>query len=335
LALLDALALPAELADPAREEDELVALAQPRHRSLLDAALAEGSRVPDHHRAAGRGRIAARAALSESLDELDQALVHAGGTERFGPTRRDEQWRAVASFSVEEANARLAHGASRFADEAEEWIRTASKVPWTALLARDCLETHELVCRFLLGVVHTAVTAPLVVEAAEAARRLRVHRAVPGLRRAVAGAVGPANDGGRAAIAWAVAELDPEAADFLGAMVRMLRGDWEEAEDEEDRERLGHDLAFVVGPHLAVAPVSLESRATAAALLGEWASALAPGRRVTATRIEALRAVALGARQGDVGALFPTLRALAHVRPRRDRSNAEALKRLALTLRGF
>lgn len=334
LALFDALGGASELQSP-EEEAKMADLARPRHRPLLDAALAEASKVSDHHPRAGRGRILARAALAPDLEALDLALAQAGGTERFGPTRRDELWRAVARFRDSAAHARLAHGASRFADEAEEWIRTASKVPWDALLARDCLESHELICRFLLRVAHTPVTAPLVLEAAAAARRLPVPRAVPGLRRAVSGGVGRIDDGGRAGVAWAVAELDPEAEAFLAAMVRMLRGDWEDADDEEDRERHALDLAVVVGPHLAVAPDSLESRATAATLLAELAPALAPGRRVSAAKIEALSAIARGAQQGEVGALLPPLRALVRVRPRRDRSNAEALERLSSILRAI
>jgi hypothetical protein len=316
-------------------EDALAERARPAHRDLLDQALARAAAVPDHHPRAGRGRILARAAIARDLGELDRALEAAGGTERFGPRRRAEVWRAVARFSSPEARARLARGAASFAREAEDWIRTSSKVPWDALLACDAVETHDLVARFTAAAPLTPVTEPLVVEAARAARAHGIARAVPGLRRAAAGTVGRLDDGSRAEVTWAVAELDAEGPDFLSALLGIVRAEWEEAEDEEDAERLGWSVAACAGPLLSVAPDHLEARAAAATLLGRLARRLGPGRRPRPEVLEATRALVDGARIGPVRALDKPIRALARLRPEVGPASRPAAERLRAALERF
>lgn len=296
-------------------EDKLAELARPRFVPLLDETLADGARVPDGHPAAGRGRILARAAVAKDLAELDRALAQAGGTERFGPRRRDETWRAVARFSGPEADARLARGAGAFRDVAEDWIRSASKVPWDALLERDTPATHELVVRFLGEAPLGPSTEPLFAEAAEAALRHGIRRAVPGLRRAVTGGAGRIDDGSRRVLVRAVQELDDEAGAFLRAVAERLQMKWEQAEDEDRAFLLAKDLAVVVGAILALEPAQLEAQALAAALLARFAVELSPRKAPSPDLLEALRALVEGAHAGDIRSLGPTLRAFSRLSP--------------------
>ncbi len=330
LARFEALGRPAPLgADPAAEEASLAALAEPRWLPVLDAALAAGAGRGDAE--AGRGRIAARAALAEDLAELDRVIDAAGGTGSFGPARRDELWRAVARFDEPAAAARLAAGAARFAAQADDWIRTASKVPWDHLLETGTEGAQDLVVRFLEGVRIHDNSHPLVVEAARSARRFSFRPAVPGLRRVAAAGAGRLGDGSKTEILWAVAELDPEAGPFLGALFRVVQLEWEEAEDEDEGTRRGWALAAVTGPLLAVRPDRLDARATAAALFSRLAPSLAGPARPEA--YEALGTLIEGVRQGRISELVPTLAALARVNkvsPGARRPQREAEVRAAL-----
>lgn len=313
-------------------EEALADKVQADFQPLLEAALQSSLPLPDHDPRAGRGRILAYARLFAALEPFERALERLGGTEALGPRRRDELWRAIASFSDPAAHARIVDGARAFAAEAEDWIRTASKVPWDTLLSRDALETHELVTRCALELAQTPVTLPILVEIARAARRHHIERAVPGLRRAVAGAVGRVDDGSRTELAVAITELDEEAGPFLSAVLGIVKLEWETAEDEDDALDRARDLACVVGPLLSILPGHLEARAAAAALLARFAVELGPSRVARASTLEALRALVDATGQGEIRAFAPTIRAIARLQPRVPPSAEPAWRRLQASL---
>ena len=289
--------------------------ARPEFCELLDAALSEASQVADHHVRSGRGRILARAAISPDLEEFETAISRAGGTGQFGPRRRDEMWRGIARFSGTTASRRLVEGAKLFAREAPDWIRTASKVPWTTLLSIDTLETHNLVVNFLQTVPHVSAAAPLIIEVTQAARKHHIHRAVAGLRRAASGNMGRVDNGGRAEILWAIVELDSEASAFLRALLNILTHEWENASNEETADARSIDIGCVVGPLMAADPNNLEARATAAALLARFAVSLGPARQPNLAMLHSLHAVVLGIREGEIRPLLKPLEALSKLRP--------------------
>lgn len=313
---------------PESLEGLLASSAGPEHLRRLDAAIAEGRGVPDTHARAGRGYLLARAAASADLPHFLAALPSPAG---YGPRRRDEWWRALARFDEPEVTDRLARGAAQFAREANDWIRTASKAPWDALLARDSLSTHDLAASFCAHASLSAHVVPLWLEVAEAARRHHIVRAAPGLRRAVAGRVGRIHDGDRLALAETTAQLDPEAGPFLAAVANELRLEWEEAEDEDDAELAAAALACVVGPLLSV---SDEPRTTAlaAALLRQLGPSLAPGRQPSIPSMEALRSLAKGCAARGAGPLLQAMKATRRLWLRAERPDRPPAHRLTAAL---
>ena len=307
-------------------EAALADRARPRHRALLEHDLRANARVSAHHPHAGRGRILALGRFCTSPAELDRALAAAGGTERFGPRRHDEVWRAIAALPGPEATARLAEGAARFAREAGEWIRTASRVPFDALLERDGLPTHALIAAFCARAPLTMVSAPLWAQVAAAAARHRVVRAVPGLRRAVTARLGRIDDGTRADLVRALAELDPDAGPFLAATARWLEAERAAESDPDAARGRSLDLACVLGPALALVDRP-ELVAAAAGLLAGLAPELGSPRGPRAETLEALAALLDGIAEREPRALLGPARALAAVRFRVRPAHAAAARR--------
>ncbi len=296
-------------------ETQLANLVEPAWRLLIDRALAEGSQVPDHHPSAGCGRILARAALASSLEEFDNAIHRAGGITSFGPRRRDELWRAIASFTNDTATQRLHEGAGMFAREAGDWIRTAPKAPWTLLLARDSLATHRFVTQFLSQVSANPVAAPLIVEAVASARRHNITLAIPGIRRVLSGPFTPIEHHHRQEVLWTLAELDPEAAEFFSDLMAIVKHEWEQSLDEDEAHLRSMDLANIVGALLTVSPNHKEAQAIGASLISRFAVALSPRRSPLPKLIYSLWTLSQGIQEGEVQSLAPPLKCLLELRP--------------------
>lgn len=303
-------------------EQELASKAHPKYIPLLDSALEGASRVPDHHPRAGCGRILARATISSGIKDFENALQRAGGTKNFGPRRRDEWWRAIALFFDESSNKQLFKGASDYTREASEWIRTAPKTPWTLLLKRDTLQTHDLVSQFLQTAPLNVAAVPLILEAAHAAQTHHISRAIPGLRRAIAYSVVPLEANGRKNILWTLAELDPQASRFLAKLMSSVRSDWETAKDEDKARARALDLSVIVGALLVVDSEHKEAQAIAASLIARFAVELSPKRRPTHDVLYALLALSAGIQEGEAYSLVEPLRTLLELRPKKPRARA-------------
>ncbi|MBK8013154.1 MAG: hypothetical protein IPK13_17580 [Deltaproteobacteria bacterium] len=200
--------------------DRLAELVDARFAPVIWARLQRAARVPDTHRHAGWGLLLAQAAIVGDFERFEQSVT-ALGTQHLGVRRLTELFRAYGRFQEPAATEALARGAQVWLNQLDDWIRTVPDEPVRQLLERDTLRSHELMTALLERAPFTAPNWEMCVRAACAAGTLRSKRAIAGLRRAVQLKLGRVEDGTRARIVVALAQVEGPACDaFLRVCVR-------------------------------------------------------------------------------------------------------------------
>jgi hypothetical protein len=234
--------------------EDFAAAVDARFTELLELRLARACLHGDGHEEAGWGLLLGLASVSTSLSAFEAALRRCG-TERFGPRRRAELYRAYARFPDARATEILTEAAERWLQQVDDWIRSEPSEAVQMLLQRDALQTHRFIARLLERASFTFANVDVCVAAARTAGRLRSQRAVPGLERAVRGRLGRTADGGRTDVAVALAQVQGEAAaPFFREVVAELRARWEAAEDEDEAWEGQVELACALAGALPCAP---------------------------------------------------------------------------------
>lgn len=292
--------------DSSAAQARLAELMDPRFRPVIEARLTRAAAVGDTHRDASFGLILALAALEPDFGAF-VAFFERLGTSNFGPRRMQELYRAFGSYPDPRATKILAAGARAWLTEVDDWIRMAPSEPLLQLLHRDCLETHELIARLLERANYSAANFDICVRAAYAALELKSQRAIPGLERAVKQGLGRVDDGGRATVIRAYAQVAGEVSvPVLLARLADRRNRWESS-DEDDQPEHQYELSCLLSGLLPVLPEDQELLAVARTLLALFKIRMLPTRTPRREVFEATKAIVVGAHQGDVRALAPAI----------------------------
>lgn len=314
--------------DAQAAQARLAELMDPRFRPVIEARLIRAAAVGDTHKDASFGLILAFAALEPDFARFSVFLERIG-TANFGPRRMQELYRAVGTYQDPRATKVLAAGAKAWLSEVDDWIRMAPSEPLLQLLSRDSLETHELIARLLERANFSAANFDVCVRAAQAALELKSQRSIPGLERAVHLGLGRVDDGGRAAVIRAYAQVAGEASvPVLLERLRQRRERWESA-DEDDQPEHQYELACLLSGLLPLLPADQELVAVARTLLALFKIRLQPSRTPRRDVLEAVLAIVVGAHHGDVRALASAITPYARLETRLTpvtRTSARALE---------
>ncbi|MEM1023501.1 MAG: hypothetical protein AAF627_08695 [Myxococcota bacterium] len=307
--------------------EAMAAAVDVRFAGLLELRLARASLHGDGHEEAGWGLLLALASVAPDLDGFEAALRRCG-TERFGPRRRAELYRAYARFPDARATEVLTEAAERWLMQVDDWIRSEPSEAVQMLLQRDALQTHRFIARLLERASFTFANVDVCVEAARTAGRLRSQRSIAGLERAVRERLGRVADGGRTDVAVALAQVQGEAgAPFFRELVAGLRARWESSEEEDEAWETQVELACALAGALPCAPGDPELSALVRSLAETVEGRLGRKRPPPPETLEMATSLVLAAQGAQDPALARRM-SLWSEGFRRTRSNAKAAGRL-------
>ncbi len=285
--------------DPVRAMETVADLIDDRFEPWVLRRLERAALYNDGHQEASWGLVLAWSALAKSFDRFERELARIG-TDRFGPRRKAELYRAYGRFTDSRATERLHRAARRWLAEVDDWIRMEPVEAVEQLLARDALETHEFIANLLESASFSFANVSVCVEAARAAGRLRSKRAVPGLRRAVRERLGRIGDGGRADVCSALYTVEGrEAFSGFEGPVEQARRCWEGAADEDDGWSHQQDLGCLMAGALPSAPEHRPWVELTEALIREVGVRLLPTRRPGPETVAVARALVQAVRRAE------------------------------------